>query len=97
MEHLLSTKKRLEIANICYANVSSQFAMFTNEKNRSPNFSWDWFVDWCERQGSLWMIIHAVKGNRSVIDVVAAQYAKEIAERLLDRAGLKQAQQYMKG
>lgn len=37
------SKKALQIANICYANVSALFAMFTNPKYRGPNFTWDWF------------------------------------------------------
>ena len=38
---MISDKKRLEIANVCYANVAGEFAMFMNPKCRGPNFTWD--------------------------------------------------------
>ena len=85
---MLSDKKRLEIANVCYANVAGQFAMFINPKFRGPNWDWNLFVGLCERQSDLWMKVNDVKGNRKLIDQTAAQFAKEIASTLVTRAGL---------
>lgn len=85
---MLSDKKRLEIANICYANVAGQFAMFINPKFRGSNWDWNRFVGLYEHQSDLWMKVNDVKGNRKLIDQTAAQFAKEIASTLVTRAGL---------
>lgn len=85
---MLSQKKLLEISNICYANVAGNFAAFTNPKFRGPAFEWGRFADMQVRLSSSWMFIHAVKGKKTEIDKIAAQYAREIAERLVARAEL---------
>ena len=82
---MISDKKTLEVANICYANVAGQFAMFTNPKYRGPNFTWEWFVEHCEENADLWMQIHNVRGNKEEINKTAKEFAKEIAERLVYR------------
>ena len=81
----LSDKKRLEIANVCYANVAGEFAMFTNPKYRGPNFTWEWFIEHCEENADLWMSIHNVCGAKKLIDETAKQMAKEIATTLVKR------------
>lgn len=86
---MISDKKRLEISNVCYANVAGQFAMFTNENFRGPTFTWDWWVNRCEEEAAGWMFVHSVRGNKEEINEIARRYAREIAERLLYRAGLK--------
>ena len=83
---MLSDKKKLEIANVCYANVAGEFAMFTNPKYRGPNFTWESFVDGCEKHADLWMFIHHVTGPKKLVTETAKQYAKEIAARLVKRA-----------
>lgn len=80
------SKKAFQIANICYANVSALFAMFTNPKYRGPNFTWDWFIEHCEKNADHWMFVNAVKGNRDAVNAQAKRYAREIAERLVHRA-----------
>ena len=84
----LSDKKKLEIANICYANVASGFADFINPINRGINFKWDSFAKFCERDSINWMGIHNVKGDKEQINNMAKQYALEIATNLVNRAGL---------
>lgn len=83
----ISKTKQLEIANVCYANVAGQFAMFNNPKYRGPNLKWENFSDHCVREADLWMIIHHVYNgstkNKNEIDDRARQYAKEIADRLV--------------
>ena len=81
--HKLSKQKQLEIANICYANVAGDFAMFTNPKYRGSNFTWEKFPEMCERLADSWMFIHGVDGPKDVINALAKQYAREIAERLV--------------
>lgn len=81
----VSDKKRLEIANVCYANVAGLFAMFTNPKYQGPNFTWAWFVEHCEDSAPDWMFIHNVRGHRASIRAEASQFAKEIAQRLVER------------
>lgn len=85
---MISEKKRLQIANICYANVAGDFAMFMNPKYRGPNFTWDWFLKYCENHAQDWMFVNAVTGNRKEVNELAGQFAKEIAERLIVRAGI---------
>lgn len=85
---MLGSKKKLEIANVCYANVSGLFAMFINPKYRGPNFTWKYFIEHCEENADLWLMIANIKGKKDEINVQAKIYAKEIAERLVKRAGL---------
>jgi len=82
----ISKIKQLEIANVCYANVAGQFAIFNNPKYRGPNFKWENFSEHCVREADLWMIIHDVyrsSKNRDEINERAREYAKEIADRLV--------------
>lgn len=82
----ITIKKQLEIANVCYANVAGQFAIFNNPKYRGPNFKWENFSEHCVKEADLWMIIHHVYGtskNKAEIDQRAREYAKEIADRLV--------------
>lgn len=82
----LSDKKRLEIANICYANVAGSFADFCNSEMRGPNFSWANFPAMMVRQSSTWMFLNSVRGDNETIAFTAAQFAHEIATTLLDRS-----------
>lgn len=83
----LSKAKQNEIANVCYANVVGRFADFCNPENRGPNFKWSNFVDNCIEDSDLWMIVHHVAGNKKYINILAKQYAKEIATLMVDRSG----------
>jgi hypothetical protein len=80
---MLSAKKRLEIANICYANVAGEFAMFNNPKFRGPKFTWERWIEHCEDAAEGWMFINDVSGDMKQIVALAREYAKEIAERLV--------------
>lgn len=83
---MISNVKRLQIANVCYANVASEFAMFNNPKYGGPNFTWEWFIEYCERNADLWMMIHVVRGNnKQEIADTAKKFAREIAETLVQR------------
>jgi hypothetical protein len=85
MNERISKTKRLEVANVCYANVAGRFAMFSNPKYRGPNFTWEWFVEHCEENSQDWMFIHNVRGHKETIYTTAKQFSKEIAERLVKR------------
>ena len=76
----------MEVANVCYANVAGQFAMFCNSKYRGPNFTWSDFASMMEEQAGTWMMIHGVRGHKEDINKQAAQFAREIAQRLVTRA-----------
>lgn len=80
----VSQKKKLEIANICYANVSADFAMMINPKFRGDKFTWEGWVSRMQREADLWLILNAVEGNTTVNESLAREYAKEIAERLVE-------------
>ena len=82
----ISDKKIMEVANVCYANVAGQFAMFCNSKYRGSNFSWSKFATMMEEQSGTWMMIHGVRGHKEDINNQAAQFAREIAQRLVTRA-----------
>ena len=81
----VSDKQKMLIANVCYANVAGNFAMFTNEKYRGPNFTWAEFAPMMERNAATWMMIHNVRGNKTEVNILASVMAKEIAERLVAR------------
>lgn len=83
---MLSDKKRLQIANICYANVAGEFATFSNPKNRGQNFSWEWFIAHCKEIADVWVTLNYVAGPRTLIQETARQYAAEIATTLVQRA-----------
>jgi hypothetical protein len=83
---MISDRKRLEVANVCYANVAGEFAIFTNPRYRGANFTWEWFIKHCEENADLWMMIHNVRGKKDVINETARRFAVEIAENLVDKA-----------
>lgn len=79
----LSKYKTMEIANVCYANVSSRFAIFHNPRMRGPNFTWEWWVDHCESSAEDWVFIHNIKGPREEVVKLARSQSREIAEYLV--------------
>lgn len=83
----LSDKKRMEIANVCYANVAGSFADFCNVRMRGNKFDWRRFVAMMEKESSSWMFLHSVRGDNKLVAEAAEQFAGEIAQTLLDRAG----------
>lgn len=86
---MLSAKKQLEIANICYANVIGYFVDYDLLHKRSQaNIDWNSFPDKMARWSQNWMWLHGVKGNRSRIIETAEKYAREIANEILTRAEL---------
>lgn len=84
---MISETTRLKIANVCYANVAGQFAMFCNPKFRGENFTWKWFVKHCEENADLWIILsgYRFRSPKEEINSEARQMAKEIAETLVNR------------
>ena len=85
MKQLTKTKS-LEVANICYANVSSLFATFSNPKMRGPNFKWENFARICEDEAWTWVWLNAVKGDETTLEYHARKFAREIAETLVARS-----------
>ena len=83
--------KETQIANICYAVVSGNFAMFSNPKNCGPNFQWSRFAEMQEDMLStdIWIYIPVPRNKASKQEIVdtAARFGREIAERLVTRAG----------
>lgn len=80
----LSKYKKLEVANVCYANVSSLFATFVSSKMRGPNFTWEKFPGICKDWASSWVYIHDIKGDRAALEQYAEECAVEIAQRLVN-------------
>lgn len=83
--------KKTEIANVCYAVVSGNFATFCNEKYRGFNFNWENFARMQESQirTQLWVQISMPENKKmkEEMENLAAQYAREISERLVGQAG----------
>jgi hypothetical protein len=86
--HDLSDKKRMEIANICYANISHWFAAMCNPANRGAKFEWKNFPAMMESRSLDWRLIHNVRGNKDSIDLYMAQCTREITARMLDASEL---------
>lgn len=82
----ISEKKRLEVANVCYASVSGLFALFVNSKNRGHNFTWDWFIEMCEAESKTWLM--RVRGSRDEINILGKELAGEISRHLVNRMGV---------
>lgn len=84
--------KRLEIANVCYANVAGSFADFMNAKFQGPNFDWNKFPEMMENKAVLWLFMHdIVEGSKKENERTAKKFAREIAETLISRAELKKS------
>ena len=83
---MMSASKKLQIANICYAHVSSDFAMFCNPKYRGTNFQWSQFKDMMVRLSQTWLMIHIPKVTPEMQEL-AKQYAEEIASNMLKQSG----------
>ena len=81
---MISEKKRLQIANVCYANVSGMFATFCNLKFRGPNFTWDFFVKYCGDESDLWLAINNIQRTEENKEL-AKKFAIEIAENLISK------------
>ena len=83
---MISKTKKLEIANICYANVSGMFAGFVRNINNGHLYNWSDFPNYCERSADLWLMLNSnIKRNDQVV-ALARAYAKEIATTLVTRA-----------
>lgn len=90
---MASELQRLRIANICYANVSSSFAMFCNPEMRGPNFRWGKFTSMMVKECDLWLILNNVKHrDKTEIVQLAQQYTEEIANRMVEHSGLLKAE-----
>ena len=82
-----SELQRLRIANICYANVSSSFALFCNPEMRGPNFRWGNFTSMMLRECWSWLFLNNITRNRQEMQKLASEYTKEIADRLVHHSG----------
>lgn len=80
-----------EIALICYACVSSNFAIFCNPKNQGCNFKWENFVNMQKNKmkTQIWlqMSIPEKQADKIAIENKAMQFASEIATRLVEESG----------
>ena len=80
----VSKMRDLQIANICYANVSGEFAAFCNLSNRGANFTWEWFIEHTQDDAEMLVAANFSRYNQECIDL-AKKYSKEIAETLVRR------------
>lgn len=77
---------KLQIANVCYANVAGSFADFMNAKFQGPNFDWNKFPEMMENKAVLWLFMHdIVEGSKKENERTAKKFAREIAETLVKR------------
>lgn len=84
----MKQEKKTQIANICYAVVSNNFAMFCNPENRGANFSWSRFPDMQEGKCSLQVKMQLPDSQfNEETEKLAKEFGREIAENLVTRAG----------
>jgi len=83
----LSQSKCYEIANVCYANVSSWFSSMCNPDNRGPNFKWENFSQMMVNMSDSWHLIHHIKGDKIAVKQHINQYAKEISDKMVKQSG----------
>lgn len=84
---MTSDIEQLRIANIIYANVSSDFALLCNKDMVGINFKWSKFSDMMVNRSADWIWIHDTSLKSPVNDELAKQYAREIADRLVSLSG----------
>jgi hypothetical protein len=79
--------RRLELANLCYAVVSSLFAEFLCEKNRGQEFKWSTSFPKVSRSACITQAF--LQGNLSNKEIeLIDKYSDEISHNLLSRSGL---------
>jgi hypothetical protein len=85
----MTKTKQLEIANYCYAFASGMFAEFHNPNMRGDKFTWTNFPSMVERlaRAQVFTSVSMTKKTQVEIEDKAAEYAKEIANTLIKRAG----------
>jgi len=79
----LSDRQRLEIANICYANVAGMFADLCGRALRGHTVDWQGFPERCQRHSESWLWIHHARANTDAGRAAAKEFSKEIADNLL--------------
>jgi hypothetical protein len=84
------SKKAMQIANICYASILSEFVMLLQSSDRGKNFTWTGWAANCEKSSRNWMYIHDVKGDKAEVNELARQYSKDIANRYISNIGAEQ-------
>lgn len=88
----LSQRKKLEIANICYAYIVSDFAAMTNPNNRGDRFTWSRWRDRMLRQCNSWLYLNT-NNLDDLGNLAFYQYAKEctteICNNILEQAGIE--------
>jgi len=86
----MNQSKRYQVANICYAIVGGNFAMFCKADNRGANFKWENFASMQEKHCALhvWMHMPIPKDPKikKEIEETASNFGREIAENLVNRA-----------
>lgn len=87
----MNQSQKTQIANICYAVVSENFAMFCNPKYRGANFTWDKFEDMqverCQFQVKLQTPEPKDPKKDKEMHDLAGKFAREIALRMLEVSG----------
>jgi hypothetical protein len=78
----MSPSKKKDVALVCYAMVSSTFAMMHNPRFRGPNFNWDEFADMMKERCEKEIFIY-VYPCTDEMKSYAKQCGSEIAARLV--------------
>ena len=80
----MKQEQKTRIANICYAVVSDNFAMFCNPENRGENFTWDKFPNMQKERCSLQVKMQLKESEfNKEVEELAEKFGNEIAERLI--------------
>lgn len=85
------TQRTIEIENLCITNVACRFAEFCDPKSayRGPNFRWDWFVGYVQREASVWLLTIYTEetideDERKLAETTSKEFAEKLIKNMLD-------------
>jgi hypothetical protein len=82
----LSERKQLQICNIIYANIASEFACMMNPRYRGPKFNWDSWIERIDRWVPIWLGMNLINDQNPAYVKFARARAKDFASNLVRSA-----------
>jgi hypothetical protein len=83
---MLSERKSLQICNIIYANVASEFACMMNPRYRGQKFNWDAWMEHIDRSCPIWLGMNLIDDQKPEYVKFARARAKYFASNLVRSA-----------
>jgi hypothetical protein len=82
----LSERKQLQICNIIYANIASDFACMMNPRYRGQKFNWDGWIECMDRRVPIWLGMNLINDQNPAYVKFARASAKDFASDLVRSA-----------